>query len=424
MLAAFTAPYFLLFGGNSNNNICGSDGKMLFIAMVGAATSATSVIASSPSSCRVSSSSPSKESKFETYGPTMTITLRDAPTRKYYRSRSQQRVSTALVSKENQMSIDNQLEGLVAKLAERFHISLSSSASTDPSQTSPQFNNGYMLDGGNIVLGPTSESRHDQSAKQFFPLLGGLGPMMHWSDYVKNLQPELSYEIRSRRGDTGDSNNEVDATRPFPGLPWVNAVSCGLKWRPFPIYKPGEGYGHRLLSSPHYVRCGVSIGVPRVSRILTPRKPNIRNHERGTELPKKKSLDLDVTYLDNNNCKGGRMEVLLGKSAPYLKPQSTKQTVGSRRDNHILAYFATDGKQKSSLASSIEYLRGSIHVPLPAFLHKKITKGMSVSPMYDFINKKAGLVISGDGVSGRTSAVLRLDSDDSTLTVVRALDER
>ena len=62
-------------------------------------------------------------------------------------------------------------------------------------------------------------------------------------------------------------------------------------------------------------------------------------------------------------------------------------------------------------------------MPNPLFLFKK---GVTISPSFDFVEERAWCVFSGDvGSSGRTRAVLRLDSeDDATLTLVRALDER
>lgn len=400
--------------------VYGSDGRPQanYASEVGAALSSSS----SDAPYSLDDESIANLSRFETYGPTMTITLRDPITS----SRSSRKIkpistSKALVSSENSMSIDSQFEGLAAKLAARFHISSETSSSVEPKQTPPQFINGYMLDGGNVMLGPPSDSKHDQPAKQFFPLLGGLGSVPRWSDCVKSIQPELAYEVRSRA-----TSNNIEDTRPFPGtLPWVNAVSCGLKWRPFPTYKPGEGYGHKLMSAPHYVRCGASISFPRVSKILRPWKSAGGDELSCNDLSRKRSLDMDLTYLDDSSRKGGRVEVLLGKSSPHLRPQSSDQTQYSRRNNHVLACFATGkGSSQPSLSSSIEYIRGSIYVPLPAFLHKR-SKGLSLSPSYDFIEGKARLCASGDvGTAGRTSAVLRLDSDDSTLTLVRALDDR
>jgi hypothetical protein len=322
------------------------------------------------------------------------------------------------------MSIDSSFNGLAAKLAARFHINSSASSTPEPAIQS-QFADGYMIDGGNIIFGPPSDSTHDKSTRQFFPLLGGFGRLKSWSDCVQSVQPELTYEIKTRGSSSfdGDENSNTDM-RPCPqSLPWLNAVFCGLKWRPFPTYKPGEGYGHKLMSMPHYVRCGATISLPRA--------PWRSNAEMAT---KKRSLDVDLTYLDNSSRKGGRLEVLLGRSAPYLRPQPADGR-GNTQNNHILACFATGTRKDNnspmpSLVSSIEYLIGSFRVPLPSFLSflrrsKSISKGVSVSPSYDFIDRKARLVLSGGvGASGRTSAVLRLDSDDSTLTIVRALDER
>ena len=417
-----------------NKDARGGDWRGPLVMLVDAASTSEVHVASSSSltSDMANPSSFEEMRKFDIYGPTMTLTLRDPimPSRGNHLSRTVARSKKALASDDKPMSIDSSFEGFAAKLAARFRISTASSTSTELSQAPPIFENGYMVEDGNIMLGPPSESYHDQSTKQFFPLLGGLTSMVRWSESIKNMQPELGYEIKSRTDSTYDK--EIGDMRPFPHhLPFVNAVSCGIKWRPFPTYKPGEGYGHKLLSSPHYVRLGSSIRLPPLARILRPWKSDATVDRSDDNICSKKSLELDVTYRDDSNRKGGRVEVLLGKSLPHLHPQSSERY---RSNNHILACFATgrpsgqerdNSEAQSSLESCIEYLRGSIHVPLPSFLHKMCSEGVAVSPSYDFVDKKFRTVASGNvGTSGRSSAVLRLDPDDSTLTLVRRLDEQ
>ena len=328
-------------------------------------------------------------SRFEAYGPSVSVTVRDP-------IMSNTRSKASLVSKnERSMSIESQFEGLAAKLAARFRISSASSFAGDTAQMPSKFSDGYMIDDGNILLGPPPECR------------------IRWSDSLRNVQPELTYEIRSKKNQTLGVDN-----RPFPfKLPWMNAVSCGIKWRPYSTYKPGEGYGHKLMSTPHLVRCAASIVLPTLSRILT-LLWKFDGGYRESISTNGRTLDLDVSYLDDSSG-GGRIQVLLGKTSPYLMPKSTDH----RQNNHLLACFAIN-KSHLSMVSSLEYLKGSIGVSLPAFLRNQCTR-ILLSPSYDFVNDKARLVASGFvGSSGQTSAILRLDSDDSTLSVIRALDDR
>ena len=423
-LLAVVVSFHLLFLGDI---FCRSNARSPIL-MVGAAASSSDVGLVQTSSVTAHQQTDLDQlPRFETYGPSFTVTLSDpvispqsGPLSRAFSK------SKALVSSEKPLSIDSQFEGLAAKIAARFRISSASSTSLEPMQTPSEYPYGYMLDGGSVMLGPPSEFRYDQHAKRTFPLIGS---MMRWSDYIRNVHPEMAYEIRSRvESSNGEQNKERVDVRPFPEtLPWMNSVSCGLKWRCFPSYKPEEDYGHKLLSLPHYFRCGTSICMPRVSKILTSWKRHSGDSELANTMSNKRSLDLEVTYRDDSYRQGGQVEFLVGKSSSSLQPKSAHQTASSRRNNHILARFTTgmyNRKQQSSLVSAIEYLRGSVYIPLPEFLHKRCS-GMSLSTSYDFIDRKPRVVVSTDvGVSGRTSAVLRLDSNDSTLTVVRSLDER
>eukprot|EP00804_Cyclotella_cryptica_P001656 CCRYP_009033-RA/>CCRYP_009033-RA protein AED:0.24 eAED:0.24 QI:178/1/1/1/1/1/2/918/553 len=445
---SLTVLAFLIISCCHTHSGCFQGRKSTFVLLLHAADAADVGAAHfSPGVSSVVTSSPIDTSeKFQSYGPTLTLTLRDpsVPSIADARSRTNSK-NTALVSSQvsnvppnyvrPSMSIESSFGGLSARLAALFRINSSASPVSEPSQSPSRFASGYMVDGGNIILGPPSESSHDKLTKDFFPLFGGLGQLKSLSDCVGNMQPEIAYEIKTRAtstyGDDDRNNNihEID-WRPFPKtLPWVTAVSCGLKWWPFPTYKPGEGYGHKLMSVPHFVRCGATICLPRVSGILKPWRTSVNNNQSSGTVIKRKNLDFDVTYLDDVNRHGGRLEVLLGRSTPYLKPRFVEHSRNPGQNNHILACFTTGSRKgklegKSPSAPSIEYLRGSFRVLLPSFLRNRTQQGVSVAPSYDFVEGKARFVVSGGvGTSGRTSAVLRFDSDDSTLTVVRALDE-
>lgn len=167
----------------------------------------------------------------------------------------------------------------------------------------------------------------------------------------------------------------------------------------------------------------------------------------------KKEVDLSVTYQKRQFSSHGSddmVELVLGTPTSTLSPAFTSSAILDkyRKSNHLLVRLAT-GKRGAlnhhgnnfipttttntamhdpnsilqQLSSSIEYIKGSIRIPNPLFL---CSKGVSISPSYNFINGAARCVFSGEvGSSGRTRAVLRLDAfDDSTLTVVRALDDK
>lgn len=335
------------------------------------------------------------------------------------------RNSQSIHSKENIPPV-----GLSAKLAALFHINSEAANAGQSSLAPSQFADGYMLDDGEIYLGPPLETSGESSTGGLFPILGGLNRWKSLPNCIQKVQPEVRYEIKTREqplaelADGEDATSNID-TRPFPGsLPWLSAASCGMAWRPFPSYKPGnvDGYGHKLMSVPHYVRCGARLSLPRISSVLNPGRLNAGSVDKG-----RKELDFDVSYRE-----GGSLELLLGRSRPFLSP--TTRSDNSRKNSHILLRFATgirnrkllgNGSTNISTLSSIEYARGSFRLPSPFFLRNKSPKGVSVSPSYDFVEGKVRCVFSGDvGASGRTKAVLRLDTDDSTLTVVRVLDER
>eukprot|EP00580_Thalassiosira_gravida_P016354 CAMPEP_0201665758 /NCGR_PEP_ID=MMETSP0494-20130426/6804_1 /ASSEMBLY_ACC=CAM_ASM_000839 /TAXON_ID=420259 /ORGANISM="Thalassiosira gravida, Strain GMp14c1" /LENGTH=245 /DNA_ID=CAMNT_0048144781 /DNA_START=156 /DNA_END=889 /DNA_ORIENTATION=+ len=159
-----------------------------------------------------------------------------------------------------------------------------------------------------------------------------------------------------------------------------------------------------------------------------------------------KELDMGVSYRESPSRPGGAVEVLLGRwrpslpaaSPPLLRGVDDDDNIKHRRRNHLLVRFATGGRPegktndssfRKEILSSIEYVKASFRMPTPFFLRNRYSTknrdGVSVSSSFDFAEGIARFVLSGDvGSSGRTRAVLRLDgAEDSTLTIVRALDE-
>jgi len=448
--------------------------------IVADASTPTSPAPSSPASAARTSSSPASTSperfreetssflrKFESHGPTLTLTLRNPSTTTLLGGASSERKIKKLWPggaretdrpKPPPSTVeDDGMFGLSSKLAALFHIS-SPAATTNgrappSSSDASRFADGYMLDDGEIFLDPPSETSEESSSRGLFSMrdmLGGWGSVKStWSECVMNIHPEVRYEMKTRENDEDDND-----ARPFPETaPWLSAISCGMIWSPFPIYKTGypEGYGHKLLSVPHYVRCGARLSLPRISSMVR----NWRSTSRGitstftlskNDPTTKRDLDLGVTYLENPyRANSGKLELLVGRSIPTLAPAKRdvdndnnplKTALPSdyecRRRNHLLVRFAT-GRQKGKtievsdqnpILSSIEYVKGSFRMPTPFFLRTRYNDRISVSPSFDVAEGMARCTFSGDvGSSGRTRAVLRLDAEDSSLTVVRALDD-
>ncbi len=266
-------------------------------------------------------------------------------------------------------------------------------------------------------------------------------------------------------------------TRPFPIIaPWLSALSFSTKWSPFPMiqdyYCPEDvnnGFGHKLLlRAPHFVRARAKISVPRFSSLVQGLASTslgiakqftlvnddddggggdsntINRSKNNNNKNNSKEVDLSVTYqkrpyATSHYCGGdGTVEFVLGTSISTLPPATTSQSRAIldkyRKNNHLLVRLATgrgrggtsntNGSKQGLMTplSSIEYVKGSFRIPNPLFLCRK---GVSISPSYNFLEDNAQCVFSGDvGSSGRTRAVLRLGANDSTLTVVRALDDK
>jgi len=483
--------------------------------------------------------------KFETYGPTLTFTLRDPIVASM--SGPGSRISGNGIVSRNGPNNGNNPTGLTSRLAalfriapspyypsddKRYHASAGNSKSSATSSSAPSastatsdsesmFREGYMIDDGEIFL------NNDESSSPS-PSLAAPGgswnapfpPSSHpfrKGTFANAFHPEIRFRIQSRtaRSTDSDASDDGEATEteivpPFPkSMPWLSSLACGMAWRPFPTYPrhPQWGYGHKLLASPHHVSCAVKVGLPRVSNRFVPwrRSGESRNGgeegkrtrpQQRTKKGRHKTVDVGITYRDQLECPGGTLEILLGKARNSLSPPSPASSSYSNKhsneleygqeegdegsdpsllddhhdssrsnnnrsgkngnmnhnnNNHFLIRLAT-GRQRARTNTHIasknihrktietatatpnkldapstylEYLRGSLHLPPPFFLRDKFRKGVCLSPSYDFVDGRARCVLSGEvGSSGRTMAVLRLDAEDSTLTVVRRLDER
>jgi len=382
--------------------------------------------------------------KFETHGPTLTVTLRDPSTTALIGSSGSDRNSKPnLISKLQQYrdaqrrmpEVDDGTFGISSKLAALFHITPSTAViNGQNNMVSKQFADGYMMDDGEVLLSPPSETAREGSltSGNLFPLSGLVGGLTkwssNWSECMSNVHPELRYEIATRQ--SSSTANNAGATKPFSSLPWLSSASCGIAWRPFPVHKAGEENG---IKGPHYFRCCASLSLPRISNLwksfTSDKQMRLRTRD----------LDVGLTYRDDMSSTGTQVptvDFLIGRTRPSLPPpnfygstariKSILQSDKYRRNNHFLVRLATGDKKGLKSGSTIEYTRASLRLSTPSFLRRfrnKRGKGVNVTPSYDFIEGKARCVLSGDvGSTGRTRAVLRLDVDDSTLTLVRAID--
>jgi len=418
--------------------------------------------------------------KFETRGPSLTLTLRDPSTVTLLSgsSSSSSITSKLWTSKRDvvaskkapavQVDNDDGTFGIYSKLATIFHITPTSN-NGQPLQSSSkptQFADGYMLDDGEIFLDPpTSTSSNGKSSRGLFSIrkMGNSILGNGWGRSLENVHPEIQYELKTReqQSTTSNGDEEIVDTRPFPdSAPWLTGISCGVIWSPFPIYKTGypEGCGHKLLSVPHYVRCGAKLSLPRVSSLVRQAwrqsvgvirgKSADQQHLQQPFRATTRELNLGITYQENPyHTETGTLEFLLGRSRSSIPPSAKLSTMKKsllsdddkyRRNNHLLVRLATGRSDKNNnkattirnTLSAIEYIKGSFRMPTPSFMRNKGAtrvlrgKGVSVSPSFDFVEGIPRCTVSGDvGKSGRTRAVLRVDVDDSTLTVVRALNE-
>ena len=100
----------------------------------------------------------------------------------------------------------------------------------------------------------------------------------------------------------------------------------------------------------------------------------------------------------------------------HLKSKKTTFTVQAMRGNklNIMARLSSSGKQM------VEFVKGSLLVELPF----QSLSSIKLTPSFDFIRNDPTCVMEGVTGSGRTKAILNLQWQNPTLTVVHALDER
>lgn len=324
--------------------------------------------------------------------------------------------------------------------------------------------------------------------------------MRSLAECAESIHPEVRYEVRSRsysrvspaRNDDDDDDDEGEGeayenSKPFPFLPWVSATSCGLAWRPFPIqnYHAGNNGGHRLLSSPHFVRADVRVALPRPSLVVSrKRRRRARRNESGSDTAyldddgggegrrrrrsRNKELEFGVAYReadpavekggdiefsaessrrDDQGRRGGRVLVRMATS-PTTTPLSTTMR---KKSSSAAATTTTDENSGGSSPTENEstttarattlrllppatYAETSFRLPsLPFLSSSASSNSWTMVPSYDFVERRVRCVLSGlVGTSGRTRAVLRLagkdhagggNTDSSTLTLARTLED-
>jgi len=100
----------------------------------------------------------------------------------------------------------------------------------------------------------------------------------------------------------------------------------------------------------------------------------------------------------------------------HLKSKQTTCVVQAIRGEKlsIMARFSTSGK------ALLEFVKGSLLLELPF----QSLSAIKVTPAFDFAQNNPTCVMEGITGSGRTKAILNLQWQDPTLTVVHALDDR
>ena len=311
--------------------------------------------------------------KFEYSGPTLSITLCD-PSRVDLSS--------------NRIKLGSSGETFATKLAALFTMN----RPKGDSARAEGFRNGFLGDNGDVLESPESS----------FSLRRRDWDRYSLSEYVENVSPEVCFDIRTRQ-----QPREGEDCRPLPNLaPFLTSVSSGLRWSP-------------LDGQAQTIRCGAKLRLYKASALWR----RWRSTSRGiaydfTEDSKTRRItrdvDLGVTYDGNRQS----LELLLGQQGSDERTRTYETKSHEPNPSHLLVRLAT---ARQTDKSPIEFIRGCFGLGVP-FRNKS---RVSVTPSYDVSKGDFRCVISGDfGLSGQTRAVLRMEEFDSTLTLVRDLDDR
>jgi hypothetical protein len=415
--------------------------------------------------------------KFDVRGPTLTLVLRDPSTTTLLASphrggqSASERHRRRPPPPEHDDAYDDGIFGLSSKVAALFHIGTTNgqtSSTSSSSALSSHYPNGYMRDDGMVISDPSCDSTSDGGGDGSYSirdarrmLSGGMGS---WGESLtrcaRSVHPELRFGLSTR------DDREEHGPPLLAATPWITGASCEATWSPFPIHEVDVdgGYGHEMMSAPRVVRVGARVSIPRVVSLSTlattrwfPRRSTrdvigvggtatIANDDGDVATMKtttttgdiekkpRKEVDFGMAYRRGRRrgrSGGGTLEIVLGGIGSDLPPSAAMRSDETKKltktKNQLLVRLAVGGGggggTKVITGDTLEYIRGSFRLPNPLFFLRG--KGMSVMPSYNFVEGSARCVLSSDvGSTGRTRAVLRLDADDSTLTIVRALDER
>lgn len=280
--------------------------------------------------------------------------------------------------------------------------------------------------------------RHDEErffASGFIQRISECGSS--WSNMMRDFNPAFHFAMQTREK---NSDNDNDDVRPFPEtMPWITEALCEITWSPFPI--SDIDHTHELPSVPQFLRLCARVKLPQITSMTSiwQRLPMISNSSlivtetytkiTNVEDTARNELDLGITYRDSHYSalEHGRktLDIVIEECGSSL-PSSTKLSSNvfmrqfPRMDvtKYLLVRLGFGGKHHTD---SIDYIRGSFRFPNPIKFLKDSSEIM-VLPSYDFVEGEARCILSSD-MSRRTRATLKLDADDTTLTIERVFDE-